>query len=740
MIWLDTETFSATPLKWGTYRYASDAEVMVATWALDDEPVQTWDRTAGRAMPPHLNHLLFETNEPITTHNAMFDRNVLRLGDMKIEIPIPRWRCNMVRAFAHSLPGGLEALGEVFALGEDVTKIKEGKKLVQLFCKPQPFKFGYKRADFKTLKEYQAAKDAAARVWPGRATRDTHPEQWQRFLEYAGQDIVAMRALDKKIPKWNYNPHVPYVPGAPLFADIDNPTELELYHLDQVINDRGIYVDTDLARAAVRAVEREKLVLRDKVQENTGYDGAFAGVESATQRDQMLMHIVEAFGITLPDLQKSTLERRLEDPNLPRELKELLALRLSSSTTSTAKYQALLNGVIGHRLSGTMQFNGAGRTRRWAHRQMQTGNLPRPTIPQAQIDAGIGHMKADCEDLVVDDVMALASSAIRGTIISPPGKKLVITDLANIEGRIGAWLAGEDWKLQAFRDYDAGTGPDLYKLAYAKAFRMNPEDVDKFQRQVGKVMELMLQYEGGVGAYLTGAATYGIDLDYLTAMAFAEVPEEVLGEARDFFQWMQEMGHSTLGLRDEVFIAMEALKRLWRAGHPAFVSLWKVLKASVIAAIEQPGNTFECRKFKIRRDGGWLRIRLPSGKYLCYPSPRTGGEAEAGVKAYGKTITYMGINQYTRKWQRLYTYGGKIFENACQALAGDVMKHNMPLIESKGYGIVLTVHDELPSEAPDTDDFTPERMATLLARVPTWAEGLPLAAAGFESYRYKKEQ
>lgn len=766
MIWLDTETFSPTPITWGTYRYASDAEIMVITWAKDDEDVLVWDRTANKRTPDYLQYLLFDTDEPITAHNAMFDRNVMRLGDMRLEIPIPRWRCNMVRAMAHSLPGGIDPLGVVLGLPEDQQKIKDGRRLINLFCKPIPFKFAYKRADFGSKKEYDAAKAAAAAVWPGRATSDTHPEDWQRFLEYAKQDIVAMRALDKKIPTWNYNPNVPYVPGVPLVADLDRPTELELYHLDQQINDRGLYMDVDLAHAAVRAVDREKLVLKDKVQDNTGYSEQLGiGVESATKRDQMLMHILESYGVELPDLQKDTLERRIADENLPRELRELLALRLSASTTSTSKYQALLRGVLpSNRLSGTMQFNGAGRTRRWAHRQMQTGNLPRPSIPQSAIDAGIEYMKSDCEDILVDDVMSLASSAIRGTIIAPPGKKLVVTDLANIEGRDAAWLAGEEWKLEAFREYDTvlgrngswytgpefysralrrdhvpleldakgepiRRGPDLYKLAYAKSFKIDAKDVDKYQRQIGKVMELMLQYEGGVGAYITGAATYGIDLDELAATAFDVIPHDVLDEAYNFLEWCHKEKRSTFGLADKVFVTLDSLKRLWRRAHPAISSLWGELKTAVKAAIENPGNTFTCRKFKIRRDGGWLRILLPSGKYLCYPSPR--------IK-HGK-IAYMGQNQYTRKWQELYSYGGKFFENACQSLAGDVMKNNMPLIDSHGYEIVLTVHDELPAEAEDSDRYCVDHMSALLANVPVWAEGMPLAAAGFEAYRYRKD-
>ncbi|BEO04316.1 hypothetical protein SMQC13_20430 [Serratia marcescens] len=201
-------------------------------------------------------------------------------------------------------------------------------------------------------------------------------------------------------------------------------------------------------------------------------------------------------------MQKSTLERRINDPDLPAPLRELLTIRLAACTTSTSKYKALMKGISSDgRLRRTLQFCGTSRTGRWAGRLFQPQNLPRPTLDQEQIDQGIEALKLGVADLVFDNIMELTSSALRGCIMAPPGKKLVVSDLSNIEGRFLAWLAGEEWKLQAFRDYDniIGTdengepiraGHDLNKLAYARAFNMTPEDVDKAMRQIGKVMEL----------------------------------------------------------------------------------------------------------------------------------------------------------------------------------------------------------------------------------------------------------
>ncbi len=707
MLLLDTETYSETPIKNGSYIYTSTCEPMIVTYALNDEAIECWDRTADPKMPDYLEYLLRDTDEIITAHNAMFDRNVLKYG-LGIDIPIPRWRCSMVRAMAHALPGGLDVLCDVLGVEQDKRKLKSGKKLIHLFCKPQPFKHSVPKT-FGTPAQRKAEIERLRAAWPGRATRLTHPVQWAEFLEYAKSDIVAMRALDKKVPVWNYQGE-----------------ELVLYHLDQVINDRGFQVDTELAHAAVRAVERAKATLAGRTVVLT-----YEQVESTTKRDQLLAHILNEYGVDLPDMQMATIERRIQDQNLPPELRELLAIRLQASSTSTSKYQSLLRAVMPDgKLRGTLQFDGAGRTRRWAGRTFQPQNLPSRGMPPVDVVNGyIDAMLGDYDDFIIPDVMQAASYCVRGCIIAPKGKKLVISDLSNIEGRVGAWLAGEEWKLQAFRDFDAGTGPDLYKLAYSRAFKIPIEEVDKPKRQVGKVMELFLQYEGGVGAFVTGAATYDIDLEELAKVTYQTLPGEIEHEARRFLDWTREENRPTFGLSDEAFITCDALKRLWRDAHPAITSLWKDLKTASIQAIENAGNTFECRKFKLRRDGAWFRIQLPSGRALCYPSPRVTGDK----------ITYMGNNQYTRQWSRLGTYGGKEFENSCQALAGDVMKANMPSIEDAEYEILFSVHDELPTEAPDSPEFNAEHLSSLLATVPSWAEGMPLAAAGFETYRYRKE-
>lgn len=707
-LWLDLETFCDIPIKNGTHAYAEGVEIMLFAWAIDDGPVSVHDFTEDQHLPAQLLAALGDESVLIYAHNSHFDRTMLRHA-LQRQLPgvvaggVERWRDTMVKALAHGLPGALGALCEVLNVDTDKAKDKAGKQLIQLFCKPRP-------------------KNSKLR----RATAKSHPAEWQRFVEYAGLDIHAMRAVDAKLPSWNYQ-------GA----------ELALWHRDQKINDRGVCVDVELAEAAIAAVGDEQQRLAELTQAMT--DGE---VQAATQRDAMLRHILEAFGVDLPDMQKSTLERRINDPDLPAPLRELLTIRLAACTTSTSKYKALMKGVSSDgRLRGTLQFCGASRTGRWAGRLFQPQNLPRPTLDQEQIDQGIEALKLGVADLVFDNIMELTSSALRGCIMAPPGKKLVVSDLSNIEGRFLAWLAGEEWKLQAFRDYDtfiydaAGqriwdelakdyqrAGHDLYKLAYARAFNMTPEDVDKAMRQIGKVMELGLGFGGGVAAFVTFALVYGLDLEDLANAALPNIPIAIQREAQSWWQASVKQ-KKTYGLSERVFITCDSLKRLWRNAHPETVSLWSELENAVRRAIAQPGKQFNCRRLKVRKDGSWLRIALPSGRVVCYP----------GAAIVKGDITYMGVNPYLRKWQRLKTYGGKLVENVTQAGARDVLAGNMPAIEARGYEIVLTVHDEVITEAPDKDLYFHDQLSRLLATNPAWAPDLPLNAGGFEAYHYRKD-
>lgn len=768
MSWHDLETFSTVPIRNGAWAYAEGAEVMLWAYALEDGPIKVWDLTSGAPMPADLAAMLVDDEIMLAWHNgAMFDSVVLEVA-LGITIPLDRLFDTMVQALLHSLPGGLGALCEALGIPADKAKDKAGKELIRLFCSPLPFRFPHTRKDFASKAEYDAAKLKASENWPGRATSTTHPAEWARFKEYASLDIEAMRACHKRMPMWNCR----------------LPHEREVFHVDQRINRRGMYIDLDLARGALAAVDEAQELLAERTLELT--EGQ---VGSANKRDQLLLHILEVYGVDLPDMTKSTLERRIADPDLPEGLRELLRVRLSTATTSTSKYKALLACVSSDgRLRGTKQYCGAARTGRWAGRLFQPDNLPsRGLMPADEIEVGIEALKNGTAGLLFDDVMWLTSSAIRGCIAAPPGKKLVVADLSNIEGRGIAWLASEQWKLDAFRAFDEGRGQDLYKMAYAKSFGIRAEDVTKDQRQIGKVQELALAYQGGVGAFVTFAAGYGLDLEELAAKAQRYIPGDVWGQSSIMLEWHRSKGRdpaAQYGLSDRAWLVCESFVLGWRAGHANIKAWWHDLEDKIRAAISTPGSTYISGKVKIRRDGAWLRVVLPSGRALCYPGPalkaerkRKDEEETADIETVqaiesdtteGRTsITYLGMNQYSRKWGRIHTYGGKCSENDTQGFARDIMAHNMPYIDGgyfdgdefidgmralalhgerdqrpenlQGYGIVLTVHDECVTEVVDDPRYNPEHLAALLCAPPPWALDMPLAAAGFESYRYKKE-
>ena len=313
-LFLDLETYSETPIKDGTYRYASTAEIMLYARAWDEGDVDVIEF-------PHPSVIQrdIDAADEVVIQNSMFDRTVL--GYNQVRLPVTKVHDTMVRALAHSLPGALGKLCEVLGIPADSAKDKAGKQLIQLFCKPRPKGHNLRRA-----------------------TKETHPVEWQRFVEYAASDILAMREAYKRLPNWNYKGE-----------------EYALWCLDQTINDRGVTVDVELAEAALAAVADEQRALGKRTRELTNDE-----VQAATQRDAMLRHALSEYGVELPDLTKTTLERRIEDPDLPEPLRELLRIRLQAATTSTSKYKALVKAVNEDgRLRGTLQFAGASRTGRW---------------------------------------------------------------------------------------------------------------------------------------------------------------------------------------------------------------------------------------------------------------------------------------------------------------------------------------------------------------------------------------
>lgn len=498
--------------------------------------------------------------------------------------------------------------------------------------------------------------------------------------------------------------------------------ELALWHLDQEINLGGFLADVPLAQAAVRNLKIEKAALDARAYKLTG-----GAVTAATQRDKLLLYLVGEAGMLISDLQADTLEAALDDDLLDEPTKELIRVRLLSSMASTSKYTRLLNCVgTDGRMRGTLQFCGASRTGRWSGRTYQPQNLPRVPdwwTPELQEQA------AGC--VMRDDVAALetlglglretCSYLLRGLMIAPPGKKLVAADYSSIEARVLAWLLGEQWVLDAFI-----RGDDIYKLMYSRAFNVPVEQVTKAQRQIGKGMVLSLWYGGGVGAFISVAASYGLDIEELARIVPTIAQLEHMAAARREWAWATKM-RKTMGLPEDQYVACSAVKNAARDGVPSITKGWAAYEFAAKAAVEQPGTSWDAGRCTFERRGNWLTVWLPSGRCLMYPSPRID---ERG------TLSYMG--SVNKQWRRIKTYGGKLAENVTQAVARDVLAAALPRVDELGLKIVMHVHDEIVAETwAEYDDALPALIEAMTVIEP-WMKGLPIEADGFEGPRYAK--
>lgn len=721
-LYCDLETFSAKDIRAGSHAYAADpsAEVLLWGYAIDDAPAKVWDVTVG-PMPEELRQALDEVARKERRHvwqnGVMFDRVFLSYVMPDIVLPMETLDDTMVMAYQAGLPGSLKELCEVFHLSKDKAKDADGSRLIQIFCKPLPS------------------------TWKlDRATSKTHPEEWAKFVNYCRLDIESMREVYKKLPAFNRT-----------------AKERELQVLDATINMRGIGVDVEFAEAAIATAERAKKDIDKQVFKLT--DGR---VVTAGQRDALIQFFFDKYGWQLKDMRKSELEKRMEDPDIPAEMKELIGLRLMGTKTSVQKYKRVVQCAVDGRLRGCMQFRGASRTGRISGRTFQPQNLPRPLIKsQTEIEEIIEDTKLGILEICYDDVSVPLSSAIRSVIVPAAGNRLCVADFSNVEGRVLAWLAGEEWKLEAFREFDTlqtksgawalpyrdgwfqewavnakgdfiHKGHDLYKLTYARTFGIKPEDVTKDQRQMGKVLELALGYQGGPGAFATFAMNFGMDLDELAKTTEATIEESYWIESMGMLKWAKEK-KLIRGMSQKAWVACNAIKSAWRKANSEIESFWYSLAKACQSAIKAKGVAFSAGRIVCKVSGNYLLMRLPSGRYLVYPAPRLPEEGEMC------DFSFMGVNQYTKKWERIPTYSGKLAENSVQGAACDLLLEAGPRLEAAGYHIVMSVHDEYITEIKDDNTRNHREMEKIMSDLPDWADGLPLVAAGFEAARYRKD-
>ncbi|WYA83795.1 DNA polymerase [Escherichia phage HK1] len=757
-LFLDTETFSGVDLKKvGAYAYAEHptTEIMICTYAIDEGRVQTWDCTESPTMPRELRKALRQVSRKkakiVMANGLLFDRLVIR-EKWGIDLPVCQIEDTMIMAFRHALPGSLDMQCQVLGVDAEHAKDKAGKALIKRFCKPTP-------------KTYKIR----------RYTRETHPEEWAKFLRYAALDIIAMREVYWRIPDWG-----------------NTPKEDEILLIDQLINDRGFYVDVDLARAAIKAVQAHKEELKEEAWER------FGGKLTGNDFLPALRDLAPAF--TIHNAQKSTLNDLLEDPDFPDEGKVLIEMRLGASSTASTKYNPLVNGLSADgRRRGCLQYGGAKRTLRWAGKGFQPQNLARGEysddhegkIKRREGESDVAfwvrsHMLTNGINSLLRgtahwayDISKLTASTVRGCIIPAKGKKFVVADYSNVEGRGLAWTAGEKTALMVFR-----AGRDIYCETAGKMFGLDPEYIKanrKDLRQIGKACELGLGYGGGVAAFLQFAKNLGLDLYAMADVMKGTFPDHIWAAAKRGYEYArinEAKRPPKPGKKDErptyilpknVWLTCDAIKRMWREAHPKTVAFWAELEDAVLCAIRNPGKAYwaganvrpdgkkalKIVRTKAKHDptfdeerddpnaaGWWLKIELPSGRIMSYPgialSVTTEIDEDTGKKRTSTRIKYQGENQTTRQWGFQYTYGGKLTENIVQALCRDILAWSMPGVEAAGYEIVLSVHDELITEVPDTDDYTTEELCALMCDLPVWAKGFPLAAEGDIMYRYRK--
>lgn len=673
---LDYETWSSVAIRRGTDVYLNNAKPLLVTYALDNDPVRVHDFTVdGFDYSWDLFEMLHDPSVELWAHNVFFDRMVTDklLG---IKTDIFRWRCSMAQALAHGLPGGLGPLCEVLGVPLDLAKIDDGKRLIRKFCCGK-----------------QMVKD----------------EEWQLFIDYAVSDITAMRECMKRMPNWNYQGE-----------------ELRLWHIDQIINNRGFAVDVKLAEKAIEMLKEEKERL-----DNATWIATCGSVTAATQRDKLLLYLCEAQGCVLRDLRASTIEDALADESLEEPTKALLRIRLEAAKTSTSKYKRMLESIgKGNRLRGTLQYSGAARTARWAGRIFQPQNLPRPTMlvsskdgsdPNCEIRTCVELIRSGYADLVTlfGSKSEVASNVLRGLIIAAEGGQIYISDYSAIEGRVNAWLAGEDWKITAFKDKK-----DLYILGYEKAFGLPPGTLKKgdARRQLGKVMELALGYQGGVGAFINLALGYGMDLE--------ELGRIVQLDEKSLDNWVRAIGDDrTYGLTESVYRACDTLKNGYRKANLSIVSFWYQLQDAAVTVIEQRDPTLKMNVGPIQFDCNktWMRIKLPSGRFLCYALPKIHKDGQ---------ISYMSWRN--KRWVRTKTYGGKLCENIVQAVSRDLLAYALLLMYDNGFPVVLHVHDEVIADVLTSLGKTFEEFHRLMKTKPRWAVGLPFDAESWYGVRYEK--
>ena len=463
----------------------------------------------------------------------------------------------------------------------------------------------------------------------------------------------------------------------------------ELYVADQEINDRGVLIDRALVDNAASFDRDYKAELLKEAQELTG-------MENPNSAAQLKEYLRRTTGMFYASIGKKNIDEIEESLTAWPQAKRVVALRREMAKTSNKKYEAMRTCVCDDgRIHGLLQFYGAARTGRWAGRLVQVQNLPQNHL--SDLDYARALVKAvDLEEFELNyaNVTQVLSELIRTAFIASPGHILHVCDFSAIEARVIAWIAGEGWVLDVFRN-----GGDIYCATASQMFGVPVEKNGKNShlRQKGKISVLALGYGGGIAA-------------------------------------LEAMGGSHLGLSE---YEERQTVRLWREANPHIVRLWAIVEKAAIAAIKTGNAVTIHRGITVGFRWGMLLITLPSGRTICYPRARVAKGYDDGWRGDHEVIEYEGLNQVTKKWETLRTYGGKLVENIVQATARDILGIVMLRARREKLPIVFHVHDEIIVEAPI--DRPLADVEALFSEPIDWCRDLPLKGAGYSTPYYLKD-
>ena len=645
---IDIETYSSNNLPdCGVYKYveAPDFTVLLFAYSIDNAPAVIVDFAQGETLPAEVMAALTDPAVVKTAFNAAFERICLsKYFGFAEPMDAAQWKCTMVRAARMGLPLSLGQCGEVLHLADG--KMKEGAALIRYFSIPA-----------KNGKRHLPA-DA--------------PEKWAIFKQYCIRDVDVEQAILRKVRRLE--------PAA---------FDEELYIADQEINDRGVLIDRQLVEAAARFDEEYKAQLLKEAQEITG-------MENPNSPAQIKDYIHKATGISISSLNKKNLDDLDKQLIYWPKAQKAIQLRREMGKTSNKKYSAMLNCVCADgRIHGLLQFCGAARTGRWAGRLVQVQNLPQNHLESLD-EARYLVRQGDLDEFEMNygNVTQVLSELIRTAFIAAPGHTFHVCDFSAIEARVIAWLAGESWVLDIFRQ-----GGDIYCATASQMFGVPVEKHGRNAelRQKGKIAVLALGYGGAVAA-------------------------------------LEAMGGARLGLTES---EEKEIVRLWRDSNPRIVRLWAIIEKAAITAINTGKDVPIHRGIMVGRKWGMLTITLPSGRTICYPRATVGTEYNDGWKGDHDIIEYEGLNQTTKKWGNIRTYGGKLTENVVQAIARDILGIVILRARKAGLPVVFHIHDEIIVEAAEGQ--TLEQVEALFDAPIDWCRDLPLKGAGYTTPYYLKD-